>query len=122
MNIFSKPRYDCFVVWGHGQSYLSDILHEVRSEEYFEIVHFQRLEVGSIKKLVRQIYSFDYAPLFHLKAKVKYLEASPPVVSFIFVKNKDAQEEFFGNGEFRHIESLRVKSFKDRIREKYNPR
>ena len=115
-------RYDCIVVWGHGQEYLPKIIKEIRTNESFEIVHLHKHKVTNIKKLVYQIYSFDYAPLFHLKAKVKYLESTPPVVNFIFIKNKDAQEEYFGTGDFRHKESLRIKHFKGLIRERFNPR
>ena len=122
MNIFAQTRFDCFVIWGHGQKYLSDIISEIRKNNNFEILHLHKHEVKSIKKLVYQIYSFDYAPLFHLKAKVKYLESTPPVINFIFIKNKDAQEEYFGTGDFRHKESLRIKRFKDLIRERFNPR
>lgn len=122
INLFKKMRFDCIVIWGHGEIYLDDVLQAIRDNTNFDIVHIHKQEVSNIKKLVYQIYSFDYAPLFHLKAKVKYLETTPPVVNFIFAKNHDAQEEFFGTGVFRHKESLRIKAFKEKIRDKFNPR
>jgi hypothetical protein len=122
VNLFKKTRFDCIVIWGHGEVYLDDVLKEIRGDDHFDIVHIHKEKVKNIKKLVYQIYSFDYAPLFHLKAKVKYLEKTPPVVNFIFVKNHDVHEEFFGTGDFRHKESLRIKAFKEKIRDRFNPR
>lgn len=122
MNIFSRPRYDCFVLWGHGQDYLDNVLEEIRQSDFFTIVHIERHRVKNIKRLVNQIYSFDYAPLFHLKSKIRYLRSTPPVVFFIFVYNPDPLEDMFGDGDFRHVESLRVKGFKDSLRDRFNPR
>jgi hypothetical protein len=121
-NLFEKNRFDCFVIWGHGLSYLDEIIDDIRSHDAFKIVQIQRHKVKNIKKLVHKIYSFDYAPLFHLKAKVKYLESTPPTVYFIFIKNQRPKEEFFGEGDFRHKECLKIKAFKNLIRGKFNPR
>lgn len=121
MNIFSRPRYDCFVLWGHGQAYADNVLEEIRQSESFSVVHIERHRVKNIKRLVNRIYSFDYAPLFHLKSKIRYLRSTPPIVLFIFVYNPDPLEDMFGEGDFRHVESLRIKAFKDSLRARFNP-
>ena len=115
-------RFDCIVVWGHGIEYLPEILKMVQSIESLDIVHFEKYKAHSIKKLVHSIYSFDYAPLIHLKAKIKYLEKVPSIVYFIFIKNSDPQHDFFGEGKFRHVESLVIRNLKQKIRNRFNPR
>ena len=122
INLFRKNRCDCFVIWGHGIGYLNEIIEDIRDHDSFDIMLIQKHEIGNIKKLVNKIYSFDYAPLFHLKAKVKYLKCTPPTVCFIFLKNTNVVEEYFGKGDFRHKECLKIKAFKDKIRVKFNPR
>ena len=120
--MLKHDRLDCFVIWGHGITYLYDIISEVRNDACLEVVYIHKHTVKNIKKLVHQIYSFDYAPLFHLKSKIKYLESTGSAVYFIFINNRDPQEDFYGEGRFRHVESVRIKSLKEGIRAKFNPR
>jgi hypothetical protein len=67
------------------------------------------------------MYSHDYAPFWHLKEKTKYLKKTPHEVCFIFIRNTKPDEDYFGEGSFRHKESWTLKKFKERIREKFNP-
>jgi len=76
----------------------------------------------SIRRLVKKIYSFDYAPYIHLIEKTKYLRTTPKEVFFVFFENNDPLEDFFGEGSFRHIESIRLKKIKEYIRNEFNPR
>jgi hypothetical protein len=76
----------------------------------------------SIKKFIKIIYSYDYAPFWHLKSKTEYLLKTAPDVEFIFLKNLNPQEDYVGDGDFRHIESQTVKRLKETIRDKYNER
>lgn len=121
-NMDLLARLDCFIVWGHGTKYIEDIIELISRSETLKILHLEKQKAGNLKKLVRAIYSFDYAPLIHLKAKIKYLEKTPPELFFIFVKNSDPQIEYFGEGRFRHIECLVVRTLKQEIRELYNPK
>jgi hypothetical protein len=75
-----------------------------------------------ISKFVNTIYSYDYAPLQHLKSKTRYLNKTPSQAIIIFVRNEDPLETYSGKGQFRHIECLRVKKLKNEIRESFNPR
>lgn len=117
-----QMRYDYFLIWGNGLSYKSEILREIDSHGDFQIVKILEHRPRSIKKLVKEIYSYDYAPYWHLKDKTNYLLTTLPEVLFIFVKNNNPQEDFYGEGKFRHIESRTVKIFKDKIRDKFNER
>jgi hypothetical protein len=68
------------------------------------------------------VYSFDYAPFWHLKEKTKYLLTFDEYVTLIFIRNYNPDVDFLDEGDFRHSESLYLKNFKDEIRELYNPR
>jgi len=117
-----NSRYDCVVVWGHGFSFLEEILNELRSVNSFKIIKIIKKTDINIKELVNNIYSYDYAPKYHLKSKIQYLKLTPPKVFFIFIKNNDPQEDFHGEKKFRHVESQTMRNFKNRIRQKFNPK
>ena len=119
MKLFIKNRIDIILIWGHGLEYLSEILDEIRKE--FKILKIKKYKPKNLKKFVKEIYSYDYAPFWHLKAKTNYLLKTPKEVCFIVIKNQNPQEDILGEGKFRHIESLKLKRFKEKIRDKYNP-
>lgn len=112
-------RIDTIIIWGHGIKYLFDILEMIDKE--FQIIRVQKYEVKNMKKFVKEIYSYDYAPYWHLKDKTKYLLKTPKEVVFIFIRNQNPIEEYVGEGKFRHIESLRLKQLKEKIRDRFNP-
>lgn len=120
--MINSYREDFVVIWGHGLLHTESIIDILRSEESFEINLVIKKEVGNIAKLVNKIYSFDYAPIMHLKTKIQYLKNTPPQVLFIFLRNNDPDEHLIGEGPFRHVECLKIKKIKTLIREKYNPR
>jgi len=74
-----------------------------------------------MKSFVKEMYSYDYAPFWHLKSKTKYLLKTPQEVCFIFIKNLNPAEDYLGEGFFRHKESTTLKVFKECLRDKYNP-
>lgn len=115
-------RYDYFLIWGNGLEYARDIIGRLRGEKSFEILKILKYKPPTIKELVNVIYSYDYAPIEHLRDKTLYLMNSPPDVIFIFLKNCDARETYMGSGAFRHVECMRIKLFKEELRNKYNPR
>ena len=115
-------RYDYFLIWGHGLKYKNDILNIIRSQSDLEILKIVAHRPTAIKHLVKAIYSYDYAPYFHLRSKTRYLMKTPGEVLFIFVKNNNPDEDYSGEGEFRHIESGTLKPIKESIRDRFNDR
>lgn len=115
-------RVDYMLIWTHGLVYTEQILALVENEKGIDIKKVLYHKPRSIKKLVNHIYSYDYAPLKHLKSKVKYLMKLKGEVLFVFFENQDPQVDYFGEGAFRHIESQRIRSLKAKIRDQYNPR
>jgi len=113
-------RVDIFLIWGHGIKYLFEILKILEKE--FEIIRIERKKIKNIKKFVKFVYSFDYAPYWHLIGKTKYLLKTPKEVAFIIVKNYYlGKDDYVGQGEFRHLENLKIKEIKELIRDKFNP-
>lgn len=103
-------------------AYFDEIVTLVRNEPDFDIVKITKHRPNNIKKFVREVYSFDYAPFWHLKTKTKYLLKTEKEVCFLFIENRREEWDFLGEGSFRHKESLSLKSFKDRVRDRFNPR
>lgn len=115
-------RYDFFLIWGHGYKFRSEIISIIEDHPTIEIHSIITHRPQNIKGLVKEIYSYDYAPFSHLKAKTKYLLTTPNFVQFIFVKNISPLETEMGEGEFKHIECLKIKEIKELIRNKFNER
>lgn len=114
-------RLDCIIIWGHGLKHFNDILRKIREQKNFKILRIQRYKPNNLKKFVKEVYSYDYAPFWHLKEKTKYLLKTPNEVCFIFFENLYPDEDYLDVGYFRHKESMTLKKFKEDIRNKYNP-
>lgn len=114
-------RYDFLIIWGHGLEYKEEIINSLAANSAFEIIKVIQHKVTDIESFVRSVYSCDYAPFEHLKAKTLYLLDKPAEVLIVFFKNYDPQEDFRGEGEFRHVESKTLRDFKQTIRDKFNP-
>lgn len=122
MNILRKDsRFDSIIIWGHGLSHLEDILTMIREVNSFDIVRIIKYKPSSMKKFIRKVYSYDYAPLAHLKSKIKYLEKVDPTLVCVVINNKSPNVDILGEGNFRHKESLTLKRLKTEIRERFNP-
>ncbi len=122
MNMLQKEsRYDSIIIWGHGLSHLEEILTMIREIGSFDIVRIIKHKPSSMKKFVRKVYSYDYAPLAHLKSKIKYLEKVEASLVCIVINNTQPAVDILGTGSFRHKESLMLKKLKTEIREKFNP-
>lgn len=117
-----RARYDYVLVWGHGIRYIDEILAAIRWHSALKIVKIVNHVPHSVEDLVEVIYSYDYAPIEHLRGKTEYLKGTPNEVYFIFVENREPGEDFFGEGPYRHIESRTLKQLKERIRDRFNPR
>lgn len=115
-------RLDCIVIWGHGFEYIDKIIEEIRSIKYFQILNITKKVDVDMKSMIKQIYSNDYAPIYHLKSKLNYLQSVSSNIMFIIIKNDFPNEDYFGEGKFRHIESVTIRNFKNRIRKLFNPR
>ncbi len=120
-SIHALTRIDFVLIFGHGMQYFDDILRHVRENKNFKILMIHKHKPKNIKEFIQQIYSHDYAPFWHLKAKTKYLLKTPREVCFIFLQSSVGDEDYFGKQPFRHKESLTLKKMKENIRDKYNP-
>jgi len=121
MQVFINNRIDSILIWGHGMKYFQNILSDIRENKNLKIIKIQKHKPKSIKKFVKAMYSFDYAPFWHLKSKTKYLIKAPGEVCFIFIENLNPDEDYLDEGSFRHKESMILKAFKESLRDKYNP-
>lgn len=117
-----KNRFDYFLIWGHGQGYKDEIIELINKDENIDILRIQDYKAQNIRKLVKAIYSYDYAPFHHLKNKTKYLMSTNKKVTFIFVRNNFVNEIFKGIGSYMHIECNRIVKIKKNIRDLYNPK
>lgn len=122
MNLYGGCRHDYFLVWGHGVEHLDRMLDMIRQHPAFQIAMILEHKPRSVDELVTAVYSFDYAPIEHLRGKTQYLRQTPCISYFIFVRNFAPDEDYFGEGGYRHIESRTVKALKERIRDCLNPR
>lgn len=115
-------RYDYFLIWGHGLQFAESIVDLIASCDGLRIVRLQYHRPKNIRRFVRVVYSYDYAPLLHLKDKTNYLLGTQPLVLFVFVENLSPAEIMVGEGVFRHAESSRIKALKEHIRDHFNER
>ena len=115
-------RIDYIMIWGHGLKYRDEIIEKIRSHKDLRIIKTLYHRPSTVRRLVKAVYSYDYAPLRHLKSKTRYLMRTSKEALFIFIENHNPAEDFFGKGIFRHFESTALKQLKEEIRNKYNER
>ena len=115
-----RHEYGFFLIFYHGFKYKDQIISMIQEKNNIEIIHNLEFKM-SPNKLIKLLYSHDYAPLFHLKSKTRYLKRIKPIYFLIFFINYDPVHDYLGSGDFRHLECLRIKSLKTDIRLKYNP-
>jgi len=120
--LFGERRYAYFLIWGNGRKYREEIVEVIKNKIDIEMLCMIDYKPKSISRLIRAVYSYDYAPLHHLRSKTRYLNKSTPNGFFIFIQNNNPQEEWFGSGEFLHLECSYIKSIKEDIRNRFNPR
>jgi len=121
MKNLSKHRYDYFLIWGNGLEYRENIINIIAECNFLEILKITNYKTSNIKKFIRKVYSYDYAPFEHLRAKTRYLLKSSPEIVVIFVLNKNPDERWYGEGLFKHIECMKVKKLKEKLRNQFNP-
>ncbi len=114
-----KERIDTFIIWPHGLKNKNEIIGVI--SEDFNVLYIKQINVKSMRRFVKEVYNFDYAPIIHLKNKTKYLETVGCDVMCIVVRNINPELEFFDVGKFRHIECAKIKLKKLQIRQKFNP-
>ena len=121
-NVKSPFRYDFFTIWGNGLSYTNEILDILRNEDSLEIIRIEKRTVKNMKKFVLDLYGCDTVPIWHLRAKLKYLFRVKSEILVVFVKNYNPQEIPAGQGAFRKVQCQYINQIKIRIRNQYNPR
>jgi len=121
-NLLSRDRYDYLLLWGHGYDYRFEIAKKINENKNFKLISIIRHEPKSISNLIKNVYSFDYAPFHHLKSKTQYLKKTSKIVYIYIIKNINPKIDYFDVGNFRHKESITLKHFKEELRNRYNPR
>ena len=116
-----NSRFDCLILWGTTGDITNEVLILLSEEPNLKVLKIISKNVKDMKSLVRQVYSHDYAPRMHLKEKTRYLVRQSSHVTFIFLHNLKPLEDYSGVGSFRHIECLRIKAFKEKVRDIHNP-
>lgn len=99
-----------------------EIIDEIKKHPNFSIKLIKAHTPKNIKALINEVYSFDYAPIRHLRKKTKYLKKTPISVLFIFIKNNNVEESLLGKKKHIHVECQAIKAFKETIRNRFNPR
>ena len=124
IRMFSSSIYrlDYIIIWGHGLKYKDQIIDKIRNNKDLRIIKTLYHRPRTVRRLVNAVYSYDYAPLRHLRSKTRYLMKTPREALFIFVENRNPGEDFYGKGVFRHFESTTLKRFKEEIRNEFNDR
>ena len=70
--LLGRERYAYFLIWGNGLQYKKEIINLLRNAEFIEILRIMKYRPKSVDHLVNAIYSYDYAPIQHLKGKTQY--------------------------------------------------
>lgn len=115
-------RFDFVMIWGNSVSDSPHICDMIREDPNFEIVRIVLIGINDMANFVEGIYGCDHVPIEHLRGKTRYLLQSPPYCMLVLIKNKNPEELYFGEGEFRHIQCAKVKILKEKIRNRFNPR
>jgi hypothetical protein len=122
MDYRRRERYDYFLIWGNGVPSSEDIVDIIRCEESIKILRIMYHRVKNVARLIHAVYSYDYAPLQHLRSKTDYLLKADSQAIFVFVRNLDVKEVYRGDGAFRHMECSHITRIKEDIRNRFNPR
>ena len=122
MILLKTPKYGYFLIWGHGLQYMDKILEQIREMEFIDILWLQKHKPKSIKKFIKVVYAYCDVPSYHLSAKTDYLLNIPSETFFIFFRNNDPDEKYFGEGLFKLLQCTRIKKLKEKIRNQYNPK
>lgn len=118
----SPFRYDFFTIWGNGLIHKDEILDILRKEDSLKIIRIESRTVKNMKKFIFDLYRCDTVPIWHLRAKLKYLFPVKPQIMVVFVKNYNPQEMPAGQGTFRKVQCQYINQIKIKIRNLYNPR
>ena len=119
--MLENSQVDYILIWGHGLVYKDNIIDVIEAQANLKILKILFYKPRKISDLVKTIYSYDYAPFRHLKEKTRYLKSTPNKTLFIFVDNIKPDNDYLGEGRFRHLESMTLKALKEEIRNAYNP-
>ena len=120
--MLENSQVDYILIWGHGLVYKDNIIDVIEAQANLKILKILFYKPRKISDLVKTICSYDYAPFRHLKGKTRYLKSTPNKTLFIFVDNIKPDNDYLGEGKFRHLESMTFKALKEEIRNAYNPR
>jgi hypothetical protein len=109
------------LIWPHGMKFFEEILEVIKLSSK-QIISINKFKVSDMKRLVKDVYSNDYAPYEHLENKSKYLLQFSGDVACIFFQIPQRTHITLGEGRFKHEECEEIRNLKTKIRTEFNPR
>jgi hypothetical protein len=122
MSVLSKKMYCYFIIWGAGMSKKNELFTEIYDDPDFNILTVLEHKPKSIKDFIKGVYSYEYLPFSHHETKFNHLNDTTTDVVIIFAVNNNPQAVYWGDPTRKFIHSNKIKEFKVRIREEYDPR
>ena len=122
MKRLKKEKCCYFLIWGPGMPYKEEIFRMITEKTFIEILTVMHYKPRSLDDLIRGIYTYEYLPFVHHKAKLEYLRQTDPEVVIIFALNTDPQERYWGNPVRKFIYSESLVQIKEETRERFDPR
>ncbi len=112
-------RYDSFIIWGNGIAHTDEILDMIIRK--YKVLFIQDITFDNMQDFLDKVYECDNVPKQHITAKSRYLMNAPKKAVYILIENHEPNEEFVGDGTFRHIQCINLREFKFSVRAKFNP-
>ncbi len=118
-------RYDSFIVWGPGISYVDGILKGVASNPDFRILLCRKYDPASLRNFIKAVYRLDTTPMKHIRSKTRYLvhPSHPSTLFFILFLNRNLKRKMYNqNKAYEVCKCENVEKLKWNLRAQYNPR
>ena len=122
MSVLDKKMYCYFLIWGVGMSIKKKLFEEIYNDSDFDILTVLEHKPKKIKDFIKGVYSYEYLPFSHHETKFNHLNDTTSEVVIIFAINKNPQAEYWDDPTKKFIHSKKIKDFKVKIREQYDPR
>lgn len=118
--IEQRLGFAAFIIWPNGEQHIDQILQRIEKQCTIEKIF--KFSNGQLPKIITAAYNNDYAPLYHLRKKLRYLKSVTGNTTIIFTKVNSAKTIITGHGKFRHIENSVITQLKNNIRVEFNQR
>lgn len=108
LNLYNK-QINFFILWGHSYNNIENILKMMNNNDYYDIIKIIKMPINNYN-LAKFIYKKDGLEKEHIINKLNYLKNNDYNSPFLIIIKYD--KEFF----------YKIKNYKWKIREKYNPK